>query len=334
MEVAITCGGYVSKSLAVIVCTAMAILYVVILYAPTLILRLHPPDSFQSYLIRRFICASISSVVSLIASSFILPIQWGNSHLSGVYGIRLDHIWQAVVFPLTLTSLMYAGTLILKLLLLLASGQEDRENGRSLSFDSIKNAVPEFIESISSMASNISAWRNYFVAPLIEELVFRACMIPLLLCGGFSTYTVVFLCPIFFSLAHLNHLLEYAQRSGSWLKAFMTIGFQVGYTVIIGTYASFLFVRTGHLTAPLVAHIFCNYLGLPVIMSLRTGMITVASVAGLLGFIWLLFPLTSPGLYNATTDNCMCWLYIVVGANFLNSEKICQGLEKGLLNSM
>ncbi|KAJ8537649.1 hypothetical protein K7X08_014189 [Anisodus acutangulus] len=307
MQSTFTGDSDVSKSMAVIACTAMAILYVAILYAPTLILCLPPSDSFQSYMIRRFICAAISSVFSLIACSLILPIQWGKSHVSSIYGIRLDHIWQAVVFPLALTSLMYAGTLILNLLLLLDSGQEDRENGRSLSLDSIKNLVHGFIEPISSMASNIQAWRNYLVAPLTEELVFRACMIPLLLCGGFSTYTVVFLCPIFFSLAHLNHLLEQAQRSGSWLKALTIVGFQVGYTVIFGSYASFLFVRTGHLTAPLVAHIFCNYLGLPVIISRRTGMVTVASVAGLLGFIWLLFPLTSPHLYNAKTDNCMCW---------------------------
>ncbi|XP_016436921.1 CAAX prenyl protease 2 isoform X1 [Nicotiana tabacum] len=300
-------GSEMSKSLAVITCTALAIFYVAILYSPTLILRLQPPDSFQSYMIRRFICAAISSVFSLIACSLILPIQWGKSHLFSVYGIRLDHMWQAVVFPLTLTSLMYAGTLILKLLLLLDSGQEDRENGRSLSLDSIKNVVYEFIESTFSLASDISAWRNYLVAPLTEELVFRACMIPLLLCGGFSTYTVVFLCPIFFSLAHLNHLLEYAQRSGSWPKAFAVVGFQLGYTVIFGSYASFLFVRTGHLTAPLVAHIFCNYMGIPIIISRRTGMVTVASVAGLLGFLWLLFPLTTPHLYNAITDNCMCW---------------------------
>ncbi|XP_060201222.1 CAAX prenyl protease 2 [Lycium barbarum] len=306
MESSLTGGDDVSKSVASIACTFMAILYVAILYAPTLILRLPPSDSFQSYMIRRFICAAISSVFSLIACSLILPIEWGKSHVSSVYGIRLDHIWQAVVFPLALTSLMYAGTLILNLLLLLDSGQEDRENGSSL-LDIIKNVVHEFIESISSMAYNIQAWRNYFVAPLTEELVFRACMIPLLLCGGFSTSTVVFLCPIFFSLAHLNHLLEQAQRSGSWLKALTIVGFQVGYTVIFGSYASFLFVRTGHLTAPLVAHIFCNYLGLPIIISQRTGMVTVASVAGLLGFIWLLFPLTSPHLYNATTDNCMCW---------------------------
>lgn len=69
-------GGDVSKSLAVIACTAMAILYVAILYAPTLILRLPPPDSFQSYLIRRFICAAISSVTSLIACSLLLPVRF------------------------------------------------------------------------------------------------------------------------------------------------------------------------------------------------------------------------------------------------------------------
>ncbi|KAH0737109.1 hypothetical protein KY290_035814 [Solanum tuberosum] len=176
MEVAFTGdsvidGGGVSKSLAVIACTAMAILYVAILYAPTLILRLPPPDSFQSHLIRRFICAAISSVASLIACSLILPIQWDKSHLSGVYGIRLDHIWQAVVFPLTLTSLMYAGTFILKLLLLLDSGQEDGGNGRSLSLDSIKNVVHEFIESVSSVASDISAWRNFFVVSNLTRIL-------------------------------------------------------------------------------------------------------------------------------------------------------------------
>ncbi|KAM0005420.1 putative CAAX prenyl protease 2 [Helianthus debilis subsp. tardiflorus] len=59
-------------------------------------------------------------------------------------------------------------------------------------------------------------------APFTAELVFRACMISLLLCGGFKPYTVILLSPVLFSL-----------------------GFQLGYTVIFGSYASFLFVRTG-----------------------------------------------------------------------------------------
>ncbi|PIN05407.1 Prenyl protein protease [Handroanthus impetiginosus] len=267
-------GGGLTKSTAVAACTGMAVFYVAILYSPMLILRLPPPDSFKSFMIRRFACAAVSSVVSLIVCSLILPIKrWDTSNLLGVYGIRLDHIWQALVFPLSLTSLMYTGSFALKLLSMLQESDEHFHSGGNISVLCIKSIFTKIIDWVISIASNVSCWRNYFVAPLTEELVFRACMIPLLLCGGFSTYTVIFLCPIFFSLAHLNHLLELcAQQNCNLPKACMVVGFQLGYTVIFGAYASFLLVRTGHLAAPLVAHIFCNFMGLPVIISRRSGM--------------------------------------------------------------
>ncbi|CAH9078993.1 unnamed protein product [Cuscuta epithymum] len=294
----------VSKWTAVLACTTMALSYVAVLYAPTMILRLPPANSFKSFMVRRFICAAVSTVASLIACSIILPIRWNASNLLQAFGIRADHIWQAVAYPLSLTALMYVGSLTKGLLLLRSCNDND---GRRVLSVYIKTIPKMLINSVFSIASNVSAWRNYFVAPLTEELVFRACMIPLLSCGGFNMYTVVFLCPIFFSLAHLNHLLEYAQQRGSMLKAFMVAGFQLGYTVIFGSYASFLYVRTGHLVAPLVAHIFCNYMGLPAINSPQSGTITLAFLAGLLGFYWLLFPLTSPQLYNNRTDSCNCW---------------------------
>lgn len=58
-----------------------------------------------------------------------------------------------------------------------------------------------FFTSISwlTFASNILGQ-----APLTEELVFRACMIPILLSGGFKPITVIFLCPILFSLGKFN----------------------------------------------------------------------------------------------------------------------------------
>ncbi|KAL3628218.1 hypothetical protein CASFOL_027264 [Castilleja foliolosa] len=259
-------GGDLSKSAAVAACTAMAVFYVAILYSPTLILRLPPPDSFKSFMIRRFFCATISSIVSLVVCFLILPIRmWNVSILLGVYGIRLDHIWQALALPILLTSLMYSGSFTLKLLSIL-------NNGENLSVVYIKSFFPKIADSVVSTISSVTSWRNYVVAPVTEELVFRACMIPLLLCGGFSTYTVIFLSPIFFSLAHLNHLMELClQKNCSLLKACQVVGFQLGYTVIFGAYASFLFVRTGHLAAPLIAHIFCNFMGLPVIFSRRSG---------------------------------------------------------------
>lgn len=302
-------GGGVSVAVAIVSCTAMTIFYVAILYSPTLILRLPPPSSFKSFMIRRFVCAGISTVVSLLVCAFILPIKsWEVSYLFSAYGIRLHHTWQAVVLPLFLTSLMYAGSFVLKFFTLWSSWAEQGGHGIDLSFDGLRSVLLKLINSTISVVSNISSWRMYIVAPLTEELVFRACMIPLLLCGGFKPYTVILLSPVFFSLAHLNHLLEfYMQQDSSLLKACMVVGFQLGYTVIFGSYASFLFVRTGHLTAPLVSHMFCNFMGLPVFFSRKTGMASVGFVAGAVGFVYLLFPLTSPQLYNDRTDDCKCW---------------------------
>ncbi|ONH96200.1 hypothetical protein PRUPE_7G112900 [Prunus persica] len=278
-------GGGVSKAVAVVACAAMALFYVAILYAPTLILRLPPPPSFKNFMIRRFICAAISSVVSVVVSALLLPMKSREaSSLLGVYGIRMDHIWQAVIFPLTLTALMYGGSLVLKSLLLMSALREHMNFGGGLSFNNIKNLSEEIVACSRSIASDVLVWRTYVVAPLTEELVFRACMLPLLLCGGFQKSTVIFLCPIFFSL-----------------------GLQLGYTVVFGSYASFLFIQTGHFLAPLVAHAFCNFMGLPVLVSRGKGIVSVASVAGIVGFLWLLFPMTHPELYNDRTDNCVCW---------------------------
>ncbi|XP_020239361.1 CAAX prenyl protease 2 isoform X2 [Cajanus cajan] len=300
--------GVVSKAVALIACVAMALFYVAILYAPTVVLRLPPPPSFKSFMIRRFLCAVVSSFLSLFLSALILPTKELRHIFGGVFGIRGDHIWQAVVIPLCLTSLMYAGSMFLKCLLLLTSWRQHTSSGDALSFASCKCTLQRFFDWLSVISSNVLVWRNYVVAPITEELVFRACMIPLLLCGGFKAYSVILLCPIFFSLAHLNHFVEiYTKQNYRIMKAVMIIGLQLGYTVVFGSYASFLFIRTGHLIAPLVAHIYCNFMGLPALYSQKSGFVSVTFIIGFLGFLWLLFPMTGPDLYNDSIDNCSCW---------------------------
>ncbi|KAK2401024.1 CAAX prenyl protease [Trifolium repens] len=299
----------VSKPISVIACISLALLYVVTLYAPTFLLRLPPPSSFINFMIRRFLCAVVSTSLSLFITPLILPVQHRDlTYILGVYGIRVDHMWQALVIPLALTSLMYAGSLFLKSLQLFDFWRQHGFFGGGLSFDSFKCAATRFIDWLSEISSNVMTWRNYIVAPLTEELVFRACMIPILLCGGFKPYSTMILCPIFFSLAHLNHFMEiYTKQNYRIKKAAMVIGLQLGYTVVFGSYASFLFIRTGHLAAPLVAHVYCNFMGLPVLYSQRSGIVSIASVIGFLGFLWLLFPMTGPELYNSRIDNCSCW---------------------------
>lgn len=294
-------GGYVSGTEAVAACAAMAACYVAVLYAPTVLLRLPPASSFDNYMIRRFLCALASTAASVVFSTSLLGIWRGRDleAMLSIFGLRKDHMWQAAVFPLLLTSLLYAGSLVLKIFLLISRWDEVSSNC----------SFWNFVDCIHRLAYNVMAWRNYVVAPFTEELVFRACMIPLLLCGGYKTYNVIFFSPVFFSLAHLNHFLElYYQQNYSFSKAFLLIGVQLGYTVIFGWYASFLFIRTGNLISPTVAHILCNIMGLPVLSSSRTkGVATIVFAAGLFCFFWLLFPASSPDLYNDKVDGCLCW---------------------------
>uniref|UniRef100_A0A452YXC5 intramembrane prenyl-peptidase Rce1 n=1 Tax=Aegilops tauschii subsp. strangulata TaxID=200361 RepID=A0A452YXC5_AEGTS len=145
---------------------------------------------------------------------------------------------EAVVVPLLLTSLVYAGSFVARLWAMSSScGTDDDGVGVS--------CTEKLARWMQTSLQDVMVWRNYVVAPFTEELVFRACMIPLLLCGGFKMYNIIFLSPIFFSLAHLNHLFELHQQGCNFMRSLLIVGVQLGYTVIFGWYAAFLFIRTG-----------------------------------------------------------------------------------------
>lgn len=74
--------------------------------------------------------------------------------------------WQAVVFPLSLTSLMYAGSFVFKSLLLVDSWKEHMHQGEGFFFDFVKAILQNFLAGLSSTASNVLAWRNYVVVSL------------------------------------------------------------------------------------------------------------------------------------------------------------------------
>ncbi|KAL5150209.1 CAAX prenyl protease 2 [Glycine soja] len=186
--------GVVSQPVAVIACIAMAVFYVAILYAPTVLLRLPPPPSFKTYMIRRFLCAVVSSVLSLFISALILPVQTKElRHILVVFGIRRDHIIGKQGY--SLLNFLY-------------------ETVAGCGSSSLLDLSNRFLDWLSVILSNILVWRNYVLAPLTEELVFRACMIPLLLCGGLKTYSAILLCPIFFSLDFVLENLVLTKGNG------------------------------------------------------------------------------------------------------------------------
>ncbi|XP_054426537.1 CAAX prenyl protease 2 isoform X3 [Pteronotus mesoamericanus] len=145
--------------------------------------------------------------------------------------------------------------------------------------------------------------RNQVIAPLTEELVFRACMLPMLApCTGLGP--AVFTCPLFFGVAHFHHIFEQLRfRQSSVGSIILSAAFQFSYTAVFGAYTAFLFIRTGHLIGPVLCHSFCNYMGFPAVCAAlehpqrRPLLAGYALGVGL--FLLLLQPLTDPKLYGS-----------------------------------
>ncbi len=80
---------------------------------------------------------------------------------------------------------------------------------------------------------------------------------------------------------------------------------QFTYTTIFGWYATHMFLQTGHLLSPVLAHALCNYLGLPPFTAMarsRHGtLLLAATAAGVCGFALLLPRLLDEGLYSNAT---------------------------------
>jgi len=98
--------------------------------------------------------------------------------------------------------------------------------------------------------------RNLLVGPLVEEWTFRACSCPLLFSAGYSDAQAVWLSAVLFGAAHIHHRYD---AKVPWVAVLL----QFVYTSLFGAYSSYLFLRTGLIYGPLLAHSFCNLMGLP-----------------------------------------------------------------------
>jgi len=171
----------------------------------------------------------------------------------------------AVTAPLGLTMVLFFGPLV----------QSWLENGSSLSaplLRGIRTQLP---------GARLQQVRNLLVGPLAEEWTFRTCMCPLLYSAGFSEGWIVLLSSLIFGAAHIHHRFD---ARVSWVA----VAVQFTYTSLFGAYSTYLFLRTGLVYGPLLAHSFCNLMGLPnfgAVPSYRLArVLAVAYVVGLAGF--------------------------------------------------
>lgn len=103
------------------------------------------------------------------------------------------------------------------------------------------------------------ALRDYALAPLLEELVFRRHSLLIWRCRSLSARV---LGPAaLFSLAHAHHACR-----GRLTNAAV----QLAYTFVFGAYAAGLVANAGSVWPAIAAHVLCNLLGIPDLASIST----------------------------------------------------------------
>ncbi|XP_006230853.1 CAAX prenyl protease 2 isoform X5 [Rattus norvegicus] len=258
-------------------CFSLACSYVGSLY----VWKSELPRDHPAVIKRRFtsvlVVSSLSPLCVLLWRE-LTGIQPGTSLLT-LMGFRLEGIFPAALLPLLLTMILFLGPLM----------QLCMDCPCDLT-DGLKVVLAP--RSWARRLTDMRWLRNQVIAPLTEELVFRACMLPMLApCTGLGP--AVFTCPLFFGVA-----------------------FQFSYTAVFGAYTAFLFIRTGHLIGPVLCHSFCNYMGFPAVCAAlehpQKWPLLAGYALGVGLFLLLLQPLTDPKLYGSLP---LCMLLERTGAS-------------------
>ncbi|XP_034020509.1 CAAX prenyl protease 2 [Thalassophryne amazonica] len=278
---------------SVLSCLWLACSYVGSLY----VWRSELPRDHPAVIKRRFtsvlIVSGLSPIIVWVWREFT-GIQTGPSLLA-LMGIRIEGVIPAVILPLLLTMVLFLGPLT-----------QLAMDCPWTFLDGIRVACDPWFWVLSF--SDMRWLRNQVVAPLTEELVFRACMLPMLVpCAGPSV--AIFTCPLFFGVAHFHHVIELLRfRQGTVFGIFLSAVFQFSYTAVFGAYTAFIFIRTGHLIGPVLCHSFCNHMGFPAVSSAlehpHRFTILTCYVLGVILFFLFLFPFTDPSYYSLPTPVC------------------------------
>ncbi|KAI7862869.1 CAAX protease self-immunity-domain-containing protein [Spinellus fusiger] len=120
-----------------------------------------------------------------------------------------------------------------------------------------------FQRDVYQVFFSLAGQRNYLVAPITEEVVFRACTLAVLSAAHHSKAYLIFVSPLYFGLAHVHHAWEKYCLKMPLSQVIVSSLFQFMYTSVFGWYASFVFLRTGSVWPPILCHVFCNSMGFP-----------------------------------------------------------------------
>lgn len=190
-------------------------------------------------------------------------------------GIRKSGLVPAIVNTIGLTGTLFAGPILQSIIELLSGNNTAIEN------------------LLTEENGKLLAFRAYVMAPVTEELVFRACLVPLMR-PFFTDAGLTAAVPLFFGFAHAHHLLEkiFILRQ-DFTSAIIQTVVQLTYTTIFGALSTFMYLKTAQLPAVIAMHTLCNIMGLPDFMGVymmrsrfKKILVELAYLAGMIGFFY------------------------------------------------
>lgn len=253
---------------SILVCTAISIFYVLGLYILTPYVSYLNRDEMVS--IRQRMTAASIITIFLVATMYY---QYDHSVETSVpffhaIGFRSDrNTLYSVVSVFWLMSLFYLGPLVTKLAFLTTFMWYDvKSDGMctmrktTVSWVQFKSAYLQYSLSLSDV---YVMTRNLVLAPISEEIVFRALIVMVLRPSFKNPWVIVFISPLFFSPAHVHHAFV-KHWSGVPVDQILPEAIlQLVYTYIFGCIATLLLLRTGNIAAPIACHTICNCAQLP-----------------------------------------------------------------------
>lgn len=257
-----------TKTIAVLYCVALSTCFVGCLYAfvPSTIRALDRNHAQQ--IRRRVMVASIMSAASTLIYPIVFCSDGPESNNPSPSALEIMG-WKSSLQPLfgvlVHTSLLYLGPIVTSLLHFHITCRRrvlDSSPFALLCAYFVHPLLSPFFDPVDDSERWVQI-RNIIVAPITEEIVFRGCMIPPLLASGFGPITATFVVPLFFGVAHAHHALSKLQEGVKPINVAVSTAFQFMYTSLFGSYAAYAFLRTGSITAVILSHTFCNYMGIP-----------------------------------------------------------------------
>jgi prenyl protein peptidase len=210
------------------------------------------------------IMLAISTYPYLFCKNEAIVWRSGFGAIKNVLGWR--SIDRATFVPLLHVGILYFGSFVTSIIqhrLVYITKRDSYEHSPEQNFFRFMSRRVIYINT-QRFSDRWQSSRDFFVAPLAEEIIFRACIIPpFLLSGRISIVAICWVTPLFFGVAHAHHAVT-KMRNGAPLKAvlFSTL-FQLLYTTLFGAYESYCFIKIGSLPALVMVHSFCNFMGLP-----------------------------------------------------------------------